>query len=366
MNVEDLLYIYGAVCVSMIIFNVIYNITLSRRGSSLEKRCQKIKKQLDVQLKIIENNGKVSENHLKYLWRILRHINYLAAFDRVLYELLPEQNEVKKEYIRQIKPVIMYMSTLYLKKESIQMSYFAYFLSRCEIRNRQQFDTNQDILLEYVKKDNLYCRCNALQALYNFGDEEHIAQALIVQDDGRVFLHEKILTEGLLSFSGEHSVLIRRLWSEFEDFSIHTQLAILNYIRFYSGDYKKEMLAIMLNKDMDKELRLSAVRYFGKYYYEPALNTLLAFTMDKNQDKWEYATVATSSLSIYDGEEVIEALKEALCSSNWFIRYSAAQSLTSHKIDYSDLTDIVSGNDRYAREMMTYRLESQKLQNAEV
>lgn len=132
MNVEDLLYIYGAVCVSMIIFNVIYNITLSRRGSSLEKRCQKIKKQLDVQLKIIENNGKVSENHLKYLWRILRHVNYLAAFDRVLYELLPEQNEVKKEYIRQIKPVIMYMSTLYLKKESIQMSYFAYFLSRCE------------------------------------------------------------------------------------------------------------------------------------------------------------------------------------------------------------------------------------------
>ena len=65
-------------------------------------------------------------------------------------------------------------------------------------------------------------------------------------------------------------------------YSPHTQLAILNYIRFRSGDYQREMYEIMMDKKAHKELRLAAIRYCGKYPYEPAYGPLLAFVEDKD------------------------------------------------------------------------------------
>ena len=366
MKIEVMLYIYGAVCVSMILFNVVYNIFLKRREPDLKKRCQKIKMQLDIQFKNIKRSGKISERHIKYLIKKLKHTSYLTAFDLVLGEVGSDKLDIKGEYIHQIQPAVLYLAVYYLDKDNIKAGYFTYFLSRCEDRRRRSIDSLQDILLEYVKKDNLYCRCNALQALYNFANVEHVLKGLMIQDDGRVFVHEKILTEGLLSFTGDHGVLIDELWKNFNSFSVHTQLAILNYIRFKTGDYKEKMFAVMMDEKLDKELRLAGIRYFGKYYYAPALEKLISFTLNKDPELWEYATVAASSLAIYEGAEACNALKEALHSGSWYIRYSAAQSLAAHHMNYDDLMDIISGNDRYAREMMTYRLESYELQNSEV
>ena len=84
------------------------------------------------------------------------------------------------------------------------------------------------------------------------------------------------------------------------------------------------------------------------------------------RQQWEYATVAAASLAAYPDKETINALKEALHSGNWYVRYAAAQSLEHLQVDYTDVIDIAAGNDRYAREMMLYRLESRKLQELEV
>ncbi|MGI5959145.1 MAG: HEAT repeat domain-containing protein [Massiliimalia sp.] len=248
----------------------------------------------------------------------------------------------------------------------MQAAYFTYFLSCYGIHKRMPIDSLQELLLDYVRKDNLYCRLNALGALYRFASVECIVKAVKLQDDGRVFVHEKILTEGLLTFSGDYHQLIDQLWKRIDTFSPHTQLAISNYIRFKTGDYCEEMFAVMQNEHAEKEMRISAIRYFGKYHYQPAMEPLLKFLENKDLTQWEFATVAASSLAKYQGEKVVSALKEALHSGNWYIRYSAAQSLEEHHVDYSELIDIVAGNDRYAREMITYRLESRKLQKVEV
>ena len=62
----------------------------------------------------------------------------------------------------------------------------------------------------------------------------------------------------------------------------------------------------------------------------------------------------------------MEALKRALHSGNWYVRYAASASLEALDVRYEDMIDIVAGNDRYAREMMTYRLESRRIQKASV
>lgn len=361
MNIEVMIYIYGAICTSMIIFNIIHNMHLKHSEPRMKRRCKKIKKRVDEQLERIKNNQKIQEEHLDFLRRKLIGINNLIAFSRVLDETFEKHPELEEEYLHQLQSVILYLSIQYQKKEDMQCGYFTYFLSRYIAKRQMPIDSLQDILLEYVKKKNLYCRLNALKALYHFANTDHIVEAIKIQDDGMVFVHEKIITEGLLSYKGNHDKLILKLLEQFDLFSVHTQLAILNYIRFQSGNYKKEMYAIMENRKAEKELRLAAIRYFGKYHYEPALEILLSFVQDKDAKMWEFTTVANSSLAIYQGEGVVNVLKEALHSENWYIRYSAAQSLEQHQVDYSDLIDIVAGNDRYAREMMTYRLESRKL-----
>lgn len=163
------------------------------------------------------------------------------------------------------------------------------------------------------------------------GTPEIVAEALRIADDGSVFLHEKLITEGLLSYTGDYHALIEQLWKKMTRYSPHTQLAILNYIRFRSGDYQREMYEIMMDKKAHKELRLAA-----------------------------------SSLASYEGKAVVGALKEALRSSNWYVRYAAAQSLEHLHVNYGDVVDITAGSDRYAREMLMYRLESRKLQSLEV
>ena len=40
MKVEFMIYIYGAVCASMIVFNIIYNLLLKGSESRMQNRCQ--------------------------------------------------------------------------------------------------------------------------------------------------------------------------------------------------------------------------------------------------------------------------------------------------------------------------------------
>ena len=71
--------------------------------------------------------------------------------------------------------------------------------------------------------------------------------------------------------------------------------------------------------------------------------------------------MAAAALKDYKGEDVISALKSALYSSNWYVRYNAAVSLEASGFSYTELIDVMAGKDRYAREMMEYRLGEQRL-----
>ncbi len=366
MNIEVMIYVYGAVCVSMIMFNFVYNMMLKWSVPRMKRRREKFERMVMLQLSEIRRSGEIDPRHAAVLRRKLCHVNDLMAFHMVINEGDAGKSELAETYLRQIRPAILYLALVYRDKANDKAGYFTYFLSNYTAGRQMPVDSLQDILLEYVRKENLYCRFNALKVLYHMANPEYVVRAIKIADDGNVFMHNKLITEGLLSYSGDHGQLISQLWSEFSGFSNHMKLAILNYIRFCSGDYKEEMYAIMTDRAENIELRLSAIRYLGKYYYGPARDDLIGFVLDGDMSRWEYATVAASSLASYPGQEVVDALKEALHSGNWYVRYSASQSLEHHNVDYSDILDITAGNDRYAREMMMYRLESRKLQSAEV
>ena len=366
MGAEILLYGYGAVCLSMLVFNVLYGLRLRSDDRRMGAKAENLRRRVTEQLARLQENSsgpaqRVQVSHLTWMRRHLSHVNDLLAFDHLLEEL-DEQSAAYQSYMEQMQPVFLYLATVYWKRESTQAAYFCYFLARHKLRRHMELDQIQQVVLSYLKKDSLYCKINAWKALCSFGSPSVIVKALQELGGGEENqLHEKVITEALLTYTGNSAELIETLWARLESISLPIQRAVLDYIRFQSGNYCDRMLEILRDERRDKELRLSAIRYFGRYPDPSARPLLLGFLQDRDPTRWEFSTISASALARYEGRDVVDALLRAMNSSNWYTRSNAAASLEAHGLSYEEMLQVLGGGDRYAREMLTYRLELRRL-----
>lgn len=366
MGAEILLYGYGLVCLSMLGFNLLYNLHLWADDRRLLVRTDTLRRQIDGQLRWLREapaeSAAVPGRHLERMCRRLSRVNYLLAFDRLLEEQ-DKEDEAYRVYLTQMQPVFLYLATIYRKRENTQAAYYCHFLARHRLRQYLEMDQIQQVMLSYLEKDSLYCKINALKALCSFGSPASLAEALLkLGKEQEAQIHEKLITEALLTYTGDSTALIQRLWSRMDTFSLQIQRAVLDYIRFQSGNYCGRMLEILRDSRRNKELRLAAIRYFSRYFYPPAQKLLLSFLLDNDPTHWEYAAISASALAGYPGREVVSALVQAIHSTNWYIRSNASISLEAHGLTYEEMLRVLSGNDRYAREMLQYRLESKRLE----
>ena len=134
------------------------------------------------------------------------------------------------------------------------------------------------------------------------------------------------------------------------------RLVFLNYARLVTADYCEPFAALLEDPRQGMECRLAVLRYFRKYHYPPVWEKILSYVENYRENNWEYASVAALTLQNYPGQRSVQALKKALSSPNWYVRYNAAESLRVLGADYLDLMDVLNGNDRYAREMLEFQL----------
>lgn len=139
--------------------------------------------------------------------------------------------------------------------------------------------------------------------------------------------------------------------SSFSDYSF----IIANKAFFTSGAWSAQMLALLEQTD-ELETKIACLRYFGKYPNERLRARLYRITEESGAAEWEICAVCMSVLASYPGEETLRLLKSGLCSRNWYVRYNAALSLRALKVSAEQMQDILNGNDRFAKEMLQYRL----------
>ncbi len=361
MGAEYLLYGYGIVCLSMLVFNLLYSVYLRAGDTRQEKRVGRIEAVIQPQLQRLQAGQEIEAAHLADMRRRLSRVNNLLALDALLERRAAEA--ALADYCRRLQPCILSLAQVYQRRENTQAAYYCYFLSRHIPRDFPERAALERAAAAFMARDNFYCRVNAMKALCAFGGEAAIVEALerLPERAGAV-LQNKVLVELLLVYSGDHAALIRLIWARFSRFTLTMQRALLDYIRFESGDWCEEMQSILADAGRNKELRFSAIRYFGRYPYEPAWPWLVQFVSDEDVRNWEYAAISASSLARYRGEDVVRALSRAMCSPVWYVRYNAAASLEAHGLRYEELMDVVDSGDRYAREMLMYRLERRALE----
>ena len=357
MKIEVLIYAYLAICAAMILFNIACVFVFRRRDKKLVSYSETFIEQVNRQIELPE----IDSNHRKYLSEKLGKVNNLMAFDETLEKLYAGNPEKIRNYIGSLAPVFIHLILEYKRKNKLKVAYLLYLIKKYEIFRGQKSVVIADVILEAVQDPSLYCRENALQALYSIGNVEFVIKALMALDEGPYYHNAKLITDGLLTFSGEKEKLDELLWQTLPRFTTEMQVAILNYFRFSSGRHCEAMMKLLTTPQQNDEICYSCIRYFGKYHYEPALQYLLNFVRGENEINWEYAAISATSLSAYPSEQTVEVLKGALSSRNWYVRYNAAQSLGALGLDYTDLIDIFEGDDRYAEEMLRYRFDQNKL-----
>ena len=361
MKVEVLIYAYLAVCAAMIGFNIACIFVFRLKDKRLEQYSGRF-------IKIVQQaieNGTVTDNHCKYLSKKLTKINHLMAFDRTLEELFAQDPQQTRDYLRQLLPVFTYLTLEYKKRSTIQAAYFPYIIHKYQIFRGQPVSIVTDTILGLVRSPSLYVRENALQAICSIGSVECTINALWILNESSYYHHPKMITDGLLNFSGDTKRLGERLWENFDRFSKQMQRVIVDYFRFSSPDHKERILALLTSQYVDDEIAYSCIRYFGKYAYAPAYPVLTDIIERFQNDQWIYTAIAASALASYPGERTVAILKMLLHNTNWHVRSNASQSLMALGLYYTEMVDVFEGRDRYAGEIMRYRFDQKNMKEKE-
>jgi hypothetical protein len=270
------------------------------------------------------------------------------------------------EYIRQTAPTMVSLTSAYRKKDNIVHTFYIFTLKKYGYL--RQFHTSELVanLQDLLDRGDSACAEGVLLAIYQIGDPQITLEVLRQVDKAERFLHPKIISDGLLSFSGNtqelHSLILDHLLS----FTEQMQVNLLNYLRFSGVEHCERILQLLQSEKTYDETRFSCIRYFGKYHYPPAYDLIARFAAGEAGGCIEYAIVALSVLRHYPHPRTTEILRTQINSSNWFVRYNATESLECLGLEYQDLIDIFDGSDRFARDMLQYQFDQRYILDKEV
>jgi len=366
MKIELMIYAYITICISMILYNIIYVFILKHREKALNSNSEKFKKIIYGEIEKIKAGNKVTETHKDFLCKKLDKTAGITAFDKALESVYEKEPEAVEKYLIDTFSVFEYLTHRYISKDTIKIAYFPYILHKYNILKHYESERLKDTLLDLLRSVNVYCRENTIKAIYSMQNPDIVVKSLGILDSNLSFHHPKLVCDGLVMYKGEKSILKDKLFYAFNDFSVQMRVNILNYFRFGNVSCDSEMLEILKNEEENNEIRFSAIRYFEKFPNDEARAILQELAENLEGRIWEYQAIATSALKSYPDDVTYRILVKNLSNSNWYVRQNSAISCEKLGYSYYDLINVFDGDDRYAREMMRYYLDKRNAENGEV
>jgi HEAT repeat protein len=249
------------------------------------------------------------------------------------------------------------------RADNAEKGYFAYVLSVADLSGLT--DEQKADYVGFVRRllsgSSVYCRENALKALYNLGDARAVADAVeTLSDDARLH-NEKLLSDGMNTFSGDRAELARALMERFDRYDDHSQSAVITFFTvagFHEWDalFKKRLES----GDISTDQRCDILRLILKVPSEETKQILIRTLMDKGKaEDWQTAAVAATGLDEYPGDdEAVEALKYGITSPAWNVRMNCASSLVKLDPPAKVFDEILGGSDAFAADALRFALNS--------
>lgn len=362
---EMVLYIYMATSLAVLLFHIIYIFFDRFQGKQLERRSLEMVEEIQYQMQRLQDGKNIELNHRVQLERSMRRLEKMRAFECSVDEVAKQMPaEIVRQYMDALRPVFLHLTERYEKRDDIEQAYFASLIEKFGIdQGHAAYDGLMDFLIQLTIKKDIYVRENALKALYSIGNKEAVLFAWQKMREGQISHHIKLLSDGLLKFTGNRSELAQLLWDHRAEFDAHLTLSVMQFIRFSTDSFQDVFLKLMQTETEEKELRMEAVRYLRKYPYEPAREKLEYFIWYREYIDWEYAAIAATALAAYPGPDTVYSLKNGLNATNWYVRLNCAEALLEGlNASQKELLDVYDGKDRYAQEVLSYVTQKSKIQ----
>ena len=378
-----LIYIYIIICLAMVLFDIAFIALISLRKKNAAKTIEALSEDILCALIDLDKQGQMDPKYLEKLQKKLRDPialqNMEAAIDALTDRLKNGKafvfEQIKKDAYRSVRyspqkcallfekyrsaiaSHIVALNSGYRSKDIVIYSYYIYFLRKYKLLHKS---CTQEIISSFkdvLEKGDMHACENVLLAIYDLGKPGLAIDMLKLFDKSEKYINPKLITDGMLDYSGNALKFQNMLLACLKEFSVSMQVNVLTYLRFTSGDHCEFIFKLLLDEQTDDEVKFACLRYFGKYKYAPAYPVIAEYANGGISDRKEFQIVAVTVIRNYPGAETIDLLKKQVYSLNWNIRYNAAESLDYLGVTYEDVLDILENNDRYTREMIQYRLD---------
>lgn len=356
-RIDYLIYVYMTLCLCMLGYNLFY---LGKNKWMQKRTAKQIRDQtrrLKTFLLFPERSSPKVDDEIK---KKLTHTHQLVVLEGTIEALHqnPLTTKQLQEWLPTLKPAFIQLIDVYMKKSVMERSYFAYLVMRFGLCGEGANDPLSTMMIQLTALSSIYCRENALMALYAHGSVDHIVKAYRLMARHEIEHSRKLVSDGLLEFHGDREQLARALWQNWTEFTPHYQVAFIDFIRMISGNFREVLMPLLTQPETDREVKFAVMRYFRKYPYAPAGMILRQTVSDWEKQDWEYAAIAAASLESYPGKDTMKALLIGIQSDNWYVRDNASDSLLQLAAPQVILEIIHQLKDSYGREMLRYKAVS--------
>ncbi len=353
--VSLIVFFYIFVGVALLAFNLMYMAGSSRRGRAFGRM---VEAEMAFQMRMaIDRSGSDDVNddrkYRRKLFRQLTREECLLTFDSAL------ERNLKKEppgtfdgYLRRYHDVISDAAMYYCRRPAMERALFSHLVSILPATVAMEYRRLGELLLTYLEDSTIYCRENVLQALYKLGNDDALERALRLFQEKGWYHSSKLLADGMIQFNGDREALARRLWAGKWDDGMRAVL--IQFMNNLPADLSELVMPELSSRH--EEVRFAAIRYFARHVREEAAPAIREIAGQGD----DTAAAAARALGSYPGRESKEVLVKALTSGNWYVRRNAAESLMEMDLTEEDVRMLSHHDDKYAREMFVYVLESRE------
>lgn len=353
-KIENVLYFYSFVSISLILYNIIYIYSKNKAEEKHNYLVSKYINEYEKNIIILKQEDNINKNYYKKLKRELRKVNNLLAFSDAMSQ--KKYTEDFKIYKKFIYDIFLDLYILYNKKTDMEKALFVYIVGNLKIEKEENRILDKRII-NFLEKPSVYLVENIIKAFIVLGHKESLIQSLNILNFNKIYHNEKLISDGLLEYTGDKSELSRELWEYRHDWMIPYVISIIKFIKSIGCDFKEEFYNALTKEELDIEIKLELIRYFGKIKYDKVLDYLLdLIENDENIDNNLHIVIAIT-LSNYPSQRTINALKNGMKNSNWYIRNNSCVSFLALNPSQRDINDILNGNDKYAKDTLLYQLE---------
>ena len=344
MNILYLIIIYGVICVCMIIFNICAIIYSKGSNKINDEKNKLYKTKIKEELKRIEEGKNVEESHLKFLKRKLRNSNNLMIFDSIVNRYKIRENKYLDTYLKECSSILTDLLYSYDKKTNTEMAYYLSVIKDYNLLKDNNSKELISILYKTLLDENFYCRDNAFLAICKLGDAKKLYKALVIIDRSKKFYHRNLIYNGLSISNCNKDEFIKLIMKNFDKFKTNIKCCIIDYLSYNNNQYSAYIYSLLLVPN-PRNLKISAIKYFGIVRYEEAEKVLITYVnkyLNSDMGDLDFCISCVKSLRNYNSKNSMEIIMKAIYAKNYRIRNIACESLAVIRlgINPSDLEDM--------------------------